>query len=72
MARRRARELAFQALFQAERGGSDLPEAWMELRGDLAAEEEDEDDGHGGGEGDDAEAGGRFIAAAGPQRPWHS
>lgn len=38
MARRRARELAFQALFQAERGGSPLREAWEDLRLDLAAE----------------------------------
>ena len=41
MARRRARELAFQALFQAERGGSPLREAWDELRLDLAAEDDD-------------------------------
>ncbi len=34
--------MAFQALFQAERGGSALPEAWLELRGDLAAEDEDD------------------------------
>ncbi len=43
MARRRAREVAFQALFQAERGGAPLREAWAELRLDLAAEEDDED-----------------------------
>ena len=42
MARRRARELAFQALFQAERGGAPLREAWAELRLDLAAEEDDD------------------------------
>ena len=41
MARRRARELAFQALFQAERGGAPLLEAWAELRLDLAAEDDD-------------------------------
>lgn len=40
MARRRARELAFQALFQAERGGSPLREAWDELRLDLTAEDD--------------------------------
>ncbi len=50
MARRRARELAFQALFQAERGGAPLREAWAELRLDLAAEEDDEDAPQGRGE----------------------
>lgn len=44
MARRRARELAFQALFQAERGGTPLLEAWADLRADLAAEPDDDDD----------------------------
>lgn len=43
MARRRAREVAFQALFQAERGGAPLLEAWAELRLDLGSEEDDED-----------------------------
>ena len=42
MARRRAREVAFQALFQAERGGAPLREAWAELRLDLGADEDDE------------------------------
>ena len=44
MARRRARELAFQALFQAERGGSPLLEAWADLRADLASEPDDDAD----------------------------
>jgi len=47
VARRRAREVAFQALFQAERGGAPLREAWTELRLDLAAEEDGEDASHG-------------------------
>ena len=40
MARRRAREVAFQALFQAERGGTPVREAWDELRLDLATSDE--------------------------------
>ena len=46
MARRRARELAFQALFQAERGGSSVVEVWEELRSELVL---DEDDPYGDG-----------------------
>ena len=46
MARRRARELAFQALFQAERGGSSAVEVWEELRAELVL---DEDDPYGDG-----------------------
>lgn len=42
MARRRAREIVFQALFQAERGGAPLPEAWAEVKLDLASELPDE------------------------------
>jgi len=57
VARRRAREVAFQALFQAERGGAPLREAWAELRLDLAAEEDDEDAMH-----DRAEDADRFGA----------
>jgi transcription antitermination protein NusB len=49
VARRRARELAFQALFQAERGGSPLLEAWADLRADLASEPDDEADAVAGG-----------------------
>jgi transcription antitermination protein NusB len=50
VARRRARELAFQALFQAERGGFDVLDVWDELRTELVL---DEDDAYG--EGLDAE-----------------
>lgn len=45
MARRRAREIAFQALFQAERGASPVLDAWLELRAELA--EEADEDGYG-------------------------
>lgn len=38
MARRKARELAFRTLFQAERGGGDLLEVWQQARDDLALE----------------------------------
>lgn len=41
MARRRARELAFRALFQADRGGSDLGAVWAQVRGDLAERDEE-------------------------------
>jgi len=47
VARRRAREVAFQALFQAERGGTPVREAWHELRVDLATADEDEPVGDG-------------------------
>jgi transcription antitermination protein NusB len=53
VARRRAREVAFQALFQAERGGTPLREAWRELRIDLATNGDDEPVG----DGDTLEAG---------------
>lgn len=36
MARRRARELAFSALFQADRGGVDLDTTWTQVRAELA------------------------------------
>ena len=36
MARRRARELAFRALFQSERGGEPPLEAWEGIRSDLS------------------------------------
>jgi transcription antitermination protein NusB len=36
VARRRAREVAFQALFQAERGATPVLDAWTELRSELA------------------------------------
>ena len=41
MARRRSRELAFQAMFQAERGGFDVLDVWEELRAELVLDEED-------------------------------
>ncbi len=44
MARRRARELAFRALFQAERGADDLLAVWSGVRADLAEEPEDASD----------------------------
>lgn len=46
MARRRARELAFQALFQAERGGADVLEVWDDVRAELVL---DDDDAYGDG-----------------------
>lgn len=42
MSRRRARELAFRALFQAERGGAPLLTVWEELRADLTEQTPDE------------------------------
>lgn len=42
MARRRARELAFQALFQAERGGEDVLEVWREIRNDFTEQDIEE------------------------------
>jgi transcription antitermination protein NusB len=50
VARRRARELAFQALFQAERGGFDVLDVWREIRTEIVL---DDDDAYG--EGLDAE-----------------
>jgi len=41
VARRRSRELAFQAMFQAERGGFDVLDVWEELRAELVLDEED-------------------------------
>ena len=35
MARRRARELAFCALFEAERGGTPLKEVWCQIRAEV-------------------------------------
>lgn len=34
--------MAFQALFQAERGGSELSDAWTELRSELAIEDDED------------------------------
>ncbi len=42
MARRRARELAFRALFQAARGDVPLLSAWADLRADLTEQTPDE------------------------------
>jgi len=39
VARRKARELAFRTLFQAERGSSDLLDVWEQVRLDLSVEE---------------------------------
>ncbi len=48
MARRKARELAFRTLFQAERGSADLLEVWQQVRADLATEDlGDQDDAYG-------------------------
>jgi N utilization substance protein B len=57
VARRRARELAFSALFQADRGGADLNRVWREVRSDQATGAT-EDDGPDEAYGDvlDAEA----------------
>lgn len=46
MARRRARELAFRALFQADRGGVDLDTTWEQVRAELG-EGDDEEDAYG-------------------------
>lgn len=43
MARRRARELAFRALFQADRGGVDLDTTWEQVRAELGEGETGED-----------------------------
>lgn len=43
MARRKARELAFQTLFQAERGHLDVDEVWQQARETLAEQVEAED-----------------------------
>ncbi len=41
MTRRKARELAFRALFQAERGGSPLLEVWQQARAELTLDQPD-------------------------------
>jgi N utilization substance protein B len=43
MARRKARELAFQTLFQAQRGDHPLWEVWHDVRVDAAEQMEDDD-----------------------------
>lgn len=45
MGRRRARELAFRALFQSDRGGQSLLDVWNSVRQDLEDEQEDPDGG---------------------------
>lgn len=65
MARRRARELAFRALFQADRGGVDLDTTWRQVRAELA-ESGEEDEGEAYGDALDAEAlafAGRLVHA---------
>lgn len=47
MARRKARELAFRTLFQAERSDSDLLDVWEQVRVDLVENEDTEDDAYG-------------------------
>ncbi len=48
MARRKARELAFRTLFQAERGDEPLLEVWADVREDLAAQDvEDAEEAYG-------------------------
>ena len=47
MARRKARELAFRTLFQAERSDSDLLDVWEQVRVDLSENEDTEDDAYG-------------------------
>lgn len=47
MARRRARELAFRALFQADRGASKLDDVWLQIRSDAAATDDDVDGAYG-------------------------
>lgn len=55
MARRKARELAFRTLFQAERGGSDVLEVWRQVQADLALDEPGAELGEVYGETLDAE-----------------
>lgn len=47
MARRRARELAFRALFQADRGASELDDVWLQIRSDAAQTDDDVDGAYG-------------------------
>lgn len=47
MARRKARELAFRTLFQAERGGQPVLEAWQQVRADLADDLEEDEAAYG-------------------------
>jgi transcription antitermination protein NusB len=47
VARRKARELAFRTLFQAERGGEDVLEVWRQVQADLNPTPDAEDDDYG-------------------------
>ena len=47
MARRKARELAFRTLFQAERGGQSVLDAWQQVRADLADDLEEDEAAYG-------------------------
>ena len=47
MARRKARELAFRTLFQSERGGQSVLEAWEQVRADLADDLEEDEAAYG-------------------------
>jgi N utilization substance protein B len=47
MARRKARELAFRALFQAERGGQPVEEVWLQVRSDIADDLGEEEAAYG-------------------------
>ena len=47
MARRKARELAFRALFQAERGGQPVEDVWKQVRGDIAEDVGEEETAYG-------------------------
>ena len=62
MARRKARELAFRVLFQAERGGASIADVWSQVRDDLGSDQLD----NGYGDALDAESlafAGTLIAA---------
>lgn len=63
MARRRARELAFRTLFQAERGSEDLLSVWESVRTELGEAGEDAvDDSYGEAYGDPLDSGGIAFA----------
>lgn len=47
MARRRAREVAFRTLFQAERGAAPLDEVWRVVRTELGERSDEDDDVYG-------------------------
>jgi transcription antitermination protein NusB len=47
VARRKARELAFRTLFQAERGGEDVLEVWQQVQADVDPTPDAKDDDYG-------------------------